>query len=69
MCIWWYQGQGQLQKSNIKVTFLKKWPFWGHCVSQTHLVCTGFVQNCPMELMTDMTDFVRKGKISYGKEH
>ena len=38
MCICWYQGQGHLQRSrsNIKVTFLKKWPFRGHsCFTNT----------------------------------
>ena len=38
ICICWYQGQGHLQRSrsNIKVTFLKKWPFWGHlCFTNT----------------------------------
>ena len=38
ICICWYQGQGHLQRSrsNIKVTFLKKWPFRGHsCFTNT----------------------------------
>ena len=38
ICICWYQGQGHLQRSrsNIKVTFLKKWPFLGHsCFTNT----------------------------------
>ena len=38
ICICWYQGQGHLQRSrsNIKVTFLKQWPFWGHsCFTNT----------------------------------
>ena len=33
-----------LSRSNIKVTFLKKWSFGGISVSQTHLVCLIFLQ-------------------------
>ena len=38
ICICWYQGQGHLQRSrsNIKITFLKRWPFLGHsCFTNT----------------------------------
>ena len=38
--ICWYRCQDHLprSRSNIKVTFLKRWPFWGISVLQTHLV-------------------------------
>ena len=36
ICICWYQGHLQRSRSNIKVTFLKKWPFRGHsCFTNT----------------------------------
>ena len=50
--ICWYQGQGPLSKSNMKVTFKKKnGRLGGTSVSQTQFVC--FVFQCTDKLERD----------------
>ena len=44
ICICWYQGQGhpQRSRSNVEVTFLKKWSFRGHlCFTSTSCFFSG----------------------------